>query len=566
VIDLAHGGTRSEFISRLAYSRDMWSKANRGSTVDAYPGAEDKDSSDSGQVITRAEDDHEPTEPVMFGRFRLVDHINGDANSGLWLAQDDLLKRTVSLRLISASDPQQEEMRAAAVVAAHVVDRRVAQVIDVLDVDGTVVVVSEWVEGIPLEQLLTTPMSTGRAIHITSEIAAAVEQIHAAGTTHGRIRPASVMITEEGEVRLRGHVLDAKKWEVTPGFDPVNADISSIGAILMACLTGYWLGTTGSQLPPAPILGGQQTVPSQLRVGTTSDLDDFVIRSMAATPSAETINSSRPFTTASAAATALTGLDEGASLVPFRENTGGPIDFDGAQPAPTASGATVLKRAAAISLIAIAAISCLLIGARLLIPNEADKPATGNQRSLEERSAGSAGITSEGDDVEGLTPTQPNQLLPVRPGGVVVESDLPIVRASTLAPLGAGITKGGTAELALDGDRASAWMTPLYDQPELSRTGAAGLVLDLGTKRQIRTINLGLVGNNTSLELLKGNKLSTNINQYKQFKEVVGAPAAISLREPVSVQARYIVILLTSVPVDGSGFRGGVSSVELSGR
>jgi putative peptidoglycan lipid II flippase len=109
-------------------------------------------------------------------------------------------------------------------------------------------------------------------------------------------------------------------------------------------------------------------------------------------------------------------------------------------------------------------------------------------------------------------------------------------------------------------------MTPLYDQRELSRTSAAGLVLDLGTKRQVRTINLGLVGNNTSLELLKGNKLSPDINQYKQFKEVVGAPAVISLREPVSVQARYIVIVLTSVPVDGSGYRGGISFVELSGR
>ncbi|NQU37211.1 MAG: hypothetical protein HQ526_06380 [Actinobacteria bacterium] len=547
----------------------MWSKANRGSTVDADAPERDPNS-DSGQVMTRADKapsgkESAGTAPksVKIGRFRLVDHINGDGVSGLWLAQDELLKRTVSLRLIPATDPRQEEMRSAALAAARVVDRRVAGVIDVLDVDGTVVVVAEWVEGIPLEQLLATPMSTGRAIHITAEVAAAVEQIHRAGVTHGRIRPASVMITEEGEVRLRGHVLDAKRWGVSPGFDPVNADISNIGAILMACLTGYWPGTAGSVLPAAPILGGKHTVPSQLRAGATRDLDQFVIHSMGAVPSAETIKTSHAFATASAAVTALTGLDEGASLLPFRDNTGGPIDLDGDQPAPPADGKTLMKRALGISLVAIAAISCLLVGARLLIPNEADQPANGNQPSLGEPNADVDSNPAVG--IDGI-PSAANPLLPGLPPGIVVESNLPIVSVSTLNPNNAGITKRGDAELAVDPDRTSAWLTPLYDQPPLSKSGAAGLVIDLGTKRQVRTINLGLVGNNTDLQLLMGDRLSKNVNKYQQFKEVIGAPAIISLREPTPIQTRYIVILLTSVPVDGTGFRGGISFVQLSGQ
>lgn len=542
----------------------MWPKANRGTTVGAGAGPENATSADSGQVMTRYENKSEGAHPeaVKIGRYRLVDHIIGDGASGLWLAQDELLKRAVSLRLIPATDPQQDEMRAAAVAAARVVDRRVAAVIDVLDVDGTVVVVAEWVEGIPLEQLLTTPMSTGRAIHITAEIAAAVEKIHQAGITHGRIRPASVMITEEGEVRLRGHVLDAKRWGVSPGFDPVNADISNIGAILMACLTGHWPGTAGSKLPPAPILGGTHTVPSQLRAGATRDLDEFVIRSMAAVPSAETVSSSRPFITASAAVTALTGLDEGAHLLPFRDNTGGPIDLDGAQPTPTVSEKTLLKRALAISVIVLAAISCLLIGARLLIPNEADKPANGDQPSLIERNAGANAV----DTFPAGAAAGANPLSSASPPGVVVESNLPIVSVSTLNPFKAGVTKGGDAGLAVDVDRTSAWLTPLYNQPSQSREGAAGLVIDLGTERQVRTINLGLVGNNTNLELLMGDTLSKNIKKYEQFKEVIGAPAVVSLREPTPVQTRYIVVLLTSVPVDGTGFRGGISFVQLSGQ
>ncbi len=545
----------------------MWPKSNRGSTVDASDDpTQGNRTQDDGQVLTRAQASDE--EPVKIGRYRLIDHILGDDKTGLWLAQDELLKRTVSLRLITPNDPLQEEMRAAAVAAARVVDRHVAQVIDVLDVDGTVVVVSEWVEGIPLEQLLTTPMSAGRAIHITYEVALAVEQIHQAGITHGRIRPASVMITEEGEVRLRGHMLDAKRWGVSPGFDPVNADIANIGAILMACLTGYWPGTALSALPAAPVLGGKHTVPSQLRAGATTDLDEFVIRSMAAVPSAETIKSSQPFTTASAAVTALTGLDEGASLLPFRDNTGGPIDLDGAQPAPPASGKTVMKRALAVSLIAISAIFCLLVGARLLIPNEADKPANGTQPSLQGSDARQDSVVPNPAEaatvVGGAADSRP--LLPAPPAGVVVESDLPIVSVSTIEPDKAGISNAGGASLAVDPDRTSAWLTPVYNQSSVNPVGAAGLVLDLGTKRQVRTINLGLVGNNTDLTLLKGNKLSKNINKYKAFKEVIGAPAVISLREPAPISARYVVILPTSVPLEGNGFRGGISFVQLSGQ
>ncbi len=510
------------------------------------------------------------------GRFRLEDHINGDATSGLWRAHDQLLKRTVSVRLIPSSDPQQEQMRTAALAAARVVDRRVAAVIDVLDLEGTLVIVSEWVDGIPLEQLLATPIPAGRAIHITSEVALAVEAIHNAGVTHGRIRPASVMITDEGEVRLRGHCLDAKRFGISPGFEPVNADISCIGALMMACLTGYWPGMTPAALPQAPVLGGKRTVPSQLRADITKDLDTFVIRAMAAVPSSETVESSNPFTTATSAVTALTGLSTGESLIPFREITGGPEDIHGDRPAPPPSRATTFKRAVAMSLAIFVAAAGLLIGSRLLmntdptisstsssVPSADGRPPAGTAAP---ESPGEAGATgSLGGAADGLAVGTP-RLLPPAATGVIVESDLPIVSVSTIQPYGAGITTRDAPGRAVDGDRTTAWLTPFYDQVPETTSGAAGIVLDLGTKRQIRTVNLGLVGNNTNLELLYANKLSPNIADYKRMRSVVGAPAIVSLREPAPIPARYVAIMLTSVPVQADGFRGGINFVQLSGQ
>ena len=137
----------------------------------------------------------------------------------LWRAYDERLHRMVALRLVDSQDPLHDDLRAAACAAARVVDRRVVRVLDVLDHEGTLVIVTEWVDAIPLEQLLTTSMTPTQSVEVTRRVAEAIGHIHS-GVTHGRVRPASVMIDKDGEVRVRGHMIDARIYGIDPATIP----------------------------------------------------------------------------------------------------------------------------------------------------------------------------------------------------------------------------------------------------------------------------------------------------------------------------------------------------------
>ena len=165
---------------------------------------------------------------------------------------------------------------------------------------------------IPLEQLLTTAMTPAQSVEVTRRVGEAISHIHAAGITHGRVRPASVMIDKEGEVRLRGHMIDARIYGIEPGSDPAAADISGLGAIMTACLTGRWPGSSPTALPAVPIVAkAGEPFPSQLRADLPDSLDTFVIRAMAAVPSPETIPSRHSFPDAPSALECLAGIHEG---------------------------------------------------------------------------------------------------------------------------------------------------------------------------------------------------------------------------------------------------------------
>ena len=59
---------------------------------------------------------------------------------------------------------------------------------------------------------------------------------------HAHVRPSAVMITDTGEVRVRGLGVDRALYGVEPELDPELADVHGAGAILYAGLTGRWPG------------------------------------------------------------------------------------------------------------------------------------------------------------------------------------------------------------------------------------------------------------------------------------------------------------------------------------
>jgi serine/threonine protein kinase len=95
---------------------------------------------------------------VVLGRYRLVDRVSDAAGSTLWRGYDTRLARPVSVRFMPLDHPTMPRLRDASVLASRVTDRRVVPILDIVEDAGCgrLVIVTEWITGTPLGQLLTT--------------------------------------------------------------------------------------------------------------------------------------------------------------------------------------------------------------------------------------------------------------------------------------------------------------------------------------------------------------------------------------------------------------------------
>lgn len=492
------------------------------------------------------------------GRYRLDDLIFGDRHAGLWRAYDELLKRAVSVRIVPATDPRQQALRTAALQAAQVVDRRVAQVLDVIDFDTDLVIVAEWVEGINLEEVLSQPLNPARSIAIAREVAAAVAAIHVAGAFHGRIRPACVLITDGGEVRLRGHCIDAQLWGTSPGHDPEAADIYGIGALLMACLTTRWPCQPATNLRSVPVFGDRVATPSQLQADLSPDINDFVIRSLSAVPRASGFDVEDGFASVESARRALGSLSDAPAWTGVVPIVTAPSPV---RPHPSTRG--VARRGLGVLVALAVIITCGAIGGALLIASGSDRAA-----GAESRSAGPA-VSAQDPAIEpralALPESSADAATPngVRP--IPLERELPISAVSSFDPKGDGIVAGGFANYATDADPTSAWYTGVFPSHRQGARAASGILIDLGFPRAVRALDLGLIGNDTDVQVRVGDRRAPTIAGYTKVYSAKNAPSELTVREPRPVVTRYVLVLLTAVPSRLEGYRGGVTSVTVWG-
>ena len=89
-------------------------------------------------------------------RYELIDLVARVGPSSLWRAYDYRLRRTVGLRAVDSSFPRLHDLQQAAIAAAHITDRRFANVLDVMgpEPDDELIVITEWIPGIALREFL----------------------------------------------------------------------------------------------------------------------------------------------------------------------------------------------------------------------------------------------------------------------------------------------------------------------------------------------------------------------------------------------------------------------------
>ncbi len=118
----------------------------------------------------------------------------------------------------------------------------------------------------------------------------------------------------------------------------------------------------------------------------------------------------------------------------------------------------------------------------------------------------------------------------------------------------------------VDGDPSTSWRTSTYNQdlgPAGLKTGV-GLVVDLGSAAEVRSVELDLVGEGSQVELYVTEEAPTAVADLDPVADVTaGTTASIELEEAVA--GRYVTVWFTSLPDVGDGFRGEVAEIRVLG-
>jgi eukaryotic-like serine/threonine-protein kinase len=153
------------------------------------------------------------TERLLGGRYRLGAVIGHGGMAEVHRGRDVRLGRDVAIKLLRpelARDPSfQGRFRREAQSAASLNHPAIVAVYDTGEDQGdgggvTPYIVMEFVEGRTLRDVLAAEgrLLPQRAMEITAQICAALEQAHRAGIVHRDIKPGNVMLTPAGEVKV----------------------------------------------------------------------------------------------------------------------------------------------------------------------------------------------------------------------------------------------------------------------------------------------------------------------------------------------------------------------------
>ncbi|MFF4453138.1 serine/threonine-protein kinase [Streptomyces goshikiensis] len=151
-------------------------------------------------------------ERLVAGRYRLLSRLGEGGMGTVWRARDESLHREVAVKEVRAPAGLRADdiarmysrLEREAWAAARIPDRNVVTVHDVVMEDDRPWIVMELIRGQSLADLLRAegPLTPRHAAHIGAEVLSALRAAHAAGVEHRDVKPANVLIAQDGRVVL----------------------------------------------------------------------------------------------------------------------------------------------------------------------------------------------------------------------------------------------------------------------------------------------------------------------------------------------------------------------------
>ncbi|MGV8040287.1 MAG: tetratricopeptide repeat protein [Thermoanaerobaculaceae bacterium] len=206
-------------------------------------------------------------QPDRIGRYRLDRLLATQATCETHAGWDEQLDRQVLVARVpleGVDTAERELWRRDVRALSGVTHPGLVHVLDILHQDGCDWVVSEWVEGEPVDVLAARqPLAGCEVARLGAELAETLAALHQHAVRHGDVRPANVLVTSGGHVKLGGGC--APFWQssestIPPGTEPASSgqaglasDLQGLGEVLLAA-TGARPGGTPAPDPTAALL------------------------------------------------------------------------------------------------------------------------------------------------------------------------------------------------------------------------------------------------------------------------------------------------------------------------
>jgi serine/threonine protein kinase len=240
-------------------------------------------------------------------RYEIVEPIGVGATSRVDKAHDTIIGRTVAIKTFLqsfSSDDLQQQFVSEAQIIGRLSHPNIVGLYDVgTNSDGLPYLVMEYVEGQTLEAILDSgAVPIGRAAQWAGDLASALAVAHQAKIIHGDVKPANILVTSEGKVKLgdfgvarfatqtsSGRIMGTPAYlspeQIQGHWQDTRSDLFSLGIVLyqMACgvrpFDGSSIGAVCAQ-----IVSQDPPLPSRHNAAVPPELDRVIMRCLAKQP------------------------------------------------------------------------------------------------------------------------------------------------------------------------------------------------------------------------------------------------------------------------------------------
>jgi hypothetical protein len=487
---------------------------------------------------------------MLAERYLLEEEIDRGGMTSLWRARDEVLARHVAVKVLNPELAQDQGLRERflkeALGAARLSHPNIAQIYDTgsesLGAEAEQhFIVLEYCGGGSLEDLRATgtALEASRVTGMAGLVCNALQYAHASGVVHGDLRPANILLTTDGGIKVSdfgiaraafatrdldttGTILGSVQYmppEQLEGREPdARSDLYSLGVVIYELLVGR---PPFNEADLATLLQRSRNPAPPLRSikgGIPRALDAAVSKALAPRPedrfqSAEEMREALERAVAPSGATAVFRAPPPPAAPLERQDT----------PQVGRAARNELRRVLPILLLIGAAIA-----AAFLVPH----------------------FISSNKHPRGGGTTQTTVAQPA--GGAKLQTT-----ATDFDPYGGDGEHPELVPNLTDGDPSTAWTTSHYSAPLQAQKPGVGVLFDLGSSQEVGRVEIDFGSPGAKVELRAGDTASPNEQGFSMVKAIDSVSASENI-DTSGTKARYWLVWITELP----GGVGGNASID----